>query len=72
MSDDSGPTPRYEDDRRQDTASIWERFDHLQRTVKLRVRPKGVFRFKPFEEFDEWKEQYSIIAEQDPPEHDLP
>ena len=39
-----------------------ERFDRLQRTAgKLLgitgVCPKGVFRFKTFEEFDEWKIQ---------------
>lgn len=38
---------------------FWERFDRLQRTAHLLlgrgVCPKGVFRFKTFEEFEEWK-----------------
>jgi hypothetical protein len=37
----------------------WERFDRLQRTMhKLRGGSgpaKGVYRFKTFEEFNEWK-----------------
>ena len=40
--------------------SYWERFDRLQRTAQVLlgrpVSPKGVFRFKYFEEFNEWKE----------------
>ena len=40
--------------------SYWERFDRLQRTAQALlgrpVSPKGVFRFKTFEEFNEWKE----------------
>ena len=40
--------------------SYWERFDRLQRTAQALlgrpVCPKGVFRFKTFEEFNEWKE----------------
>jgi len=40
--------------------SHWERFDRLQRTAQVLlgrpVSPKGVFRFKTFEEFNEWKE----------------
>ena len=38
-----------------------ERFDRLQRTAHqllgCGVSPKGVFRFKSFEEFDAWKMQ---------------
>jgi len=37
----------------------WERFDRLQRTANLLlgkgICPKGVFRFKTFQEFEEWK-----------------
>ena len=37
----------------------WERFDRLQRTANLLLgRPicrRGVFRFKTYEEFEEWK-----------------
>jgi hypothetical protein len=40
--------------------SYWERFDRLQRTAQALlgrpVSPNGVFRFKTFEEFNEWKE----------------
>jgi len=40
--------------------SYWERFDRLQRTTHILlgrpVSPRGVFRFKTFEEFNEWKE----------------
>ena len=40
--------------------SHWERFDRLQRTAQAllgrRVSPKGVFRFKTFEEFEQWKQ----------------
>jgi hypothetical protein len=47
---------------------FWERFSRLQRTAHLLfgrgVSPKGVFRFKGFEEFEEWKEQYRL---QEPP-----
>jgi hypothetical protein len=39
--------------------SYWERFDRLQRTANLLLgRPvsrKGIFRFKTYEEFEEWK-----------------
>lgn len=46
----------------------WERFNRLQRTSHLLlgkgVSPKGVFRFKSFEEFEEWKERYRL---QEPP-----
>jgi hypothetical protein len=37
----------------------WERFDRLQRRANLLLgglnHPKGVFRFKTWEEFNEWK-----------------
>jgi hypothetical protein len=37
----------------------WERFDRLQRTANLLlgrpVSPRGIFRFKTYEEFEEWK-----------------
>jgi hypothetical protein len=40
------------------------RFDRLQRTTHRLlghgVSPKGVFRFKTFEEFDEWKTQFRL------------
>ncbi|MFS8085531.1 MAG: hypothetical protein ACMG6H_07860 [Acidobacteriota bacterium] len=40
--------------------SHWERFDRLQRTAQALlgrpISPKGVFRFKTFEEFNEWKD----------------
>jgi hypothetical protein len=43
---------------------FWERFNRLQRTTYLlfgrSVSPKGVFRFKSFEEFEEWKQQYRL------------
>ena len=43
---------------------IGERFDRLQRTthqlVGSGISPKGVFRFKTFEEFDAWKMQISL------------
>lgn len=39
--------------------AIWERFDRLQKTAQLllgrEICPPGVFRFKTFQEFDEWK-----------------
>jgi len=42
----------------------WERFDRLQRTMhKLRGEsgPKrGVYRFKTFDEFNEWKRQQAL------------
>jgi hypothetical protein len=44
--------------------TFWERFNRLQRTAHLLlgkgVSPKGVFRFKTFEEFEEWKERYRL------------
>jgi len=47
---------------------FWERFSRLQRRSHLLlgkgVSPKGVFRFKTFEEFEEWKERYRL---QEPP-----
>jgi hypothetical protein len=40
---------------------FWERFDRLQRTAQLPlgrpVSPKGVFRFRTYEEFEEWKQR---------------
>ncbi len=40
--------------------SYWERFDGLQRTARSLlpnpISPKGVFRFKSFEEFEQWKQ----------------
>jgi hypothetical protein len=40
--------------------SYWERFDRLQRTARsllpTPISPKGVFRFKSFEEFEQWKQ----------------
>ena len=48
--------------------SHWERFNRLQRTAHLLlgrgVCPKGVFRFKTYEEFEEWKQRYRL---QEPP-----
>ena len=48
--------------------SHWERFDRLQRTAQALldrpISPKGVFRFKTFEEFNEWKD---AINKQDHP-----
>jgi hypothetical protein len=41
-----------------------ERFNRLQRTSHRLfgrgVSPKGVFRFRGFEEFEEWKERYRL------------
>ena len=43
---------------------LWERFNRLQRRSQLvlgkPVSPKGVFRFRSFEEFDEWKKRYQL------------
>ena len=43
---------------------VWERFTRLQRRSQLLlgrpVSPKGVFRFKSFEEFDEWKKRCQL------------
>lgn len=47
---------------------LWERFNRLQRTshriLGRGVSPKGVFRFRSFEEFEEWKQRY---RHQEPP-----
>lgn len=47
--------------------AFWDRFDRLQRTANLllprEISPKGVFRFKTFEEFEEWKNK----LRQEPP-----
>jgi hypothetical protein len=41
----------------------WDRFDRLQRTANLLlgrpVSPRGIFRFKTYEEFEEWKRKLS-------------
>lgn len=46
---------------------LWERFDRLQQTAQLllgrSVSPKGVFRFKTFQEFEAWKNK----LRQEPP-----
>jgi hypothetical protein len=43
---------------------FWERFNRLQRRSHLvlgkAVSPKGVFRFRSFEEFNEWKKRYQL------------
>lgn len=43
---------------------FWERFNRLQRTAGLvlgrPLGPKGVFRFKTHEEYDEWKKNLSL------------
>jgi hypothetical protein len=42
----------------------WERFDRLQRTAGLllgaRLGPKGVYRFKTYEEFEAWKMKHRL------------
>lgn len=47
--------------------AFWDRFDRLQRTANLLlgrgICPKGVFRFKTFQEFEEWKNR----LRQEPP-----
>ena len=47
---------------------FWDRFNRLQRRSHLvlgrAVSPKGVFRFRSFKEFEEWKKQYRL---QEPP-----
>ena len=44
--------------------SAWERFNRLQATTDLilggRAHPKGVFKFKSWTEFNEWKMSYRI------------
>ena len=44
--------------------STSERFDRLQRTANLLAggvrEPKGVHRFKTWEEFNEWKMKYQV------------
>jgi hypothetical protein len=44
-----------------DHPTFWERFSRLQKQSHLLlgrgVCPKGVFRFKTFEEFNDWKER---------------
>ena len=45
----------------QNLPTFWDRFDRLQRTANLLlgggICPKGVFRFKTFQEFEEWKDR---------------
>ena len=47
--------------------AFWDRFDRLQRTANLLlgkgICPKGVYRFKTFQEFEEWKNK----LRQEPP-----
>jgi hypothetical protein len=42
--------------------SIWERFNQLQRTTDALLPgvagPRGVFRFRTFEEFNLWKDSF--------------
>ncbi len=49
----------------------WERFNRLQSTARLLSknikRPRGIFRFKSYEEFDEWKMKYSLNHQGHPP-----
>jgi hypothetical protein len=44
--------------------AFWDRFDRLQRTANLLlprgICPKGVFRFKTFQEFEEWKNKLRL------------
>jgi hypothetical protein len=44
--------------------SSWERFDRLQRTANTLAggvrEPKGVHRFKTWEEFNEWKTKFQV------------
>ena len=43
---------------------FWQRFDRLQRTAGLLLGrplgPKGVFRFKTHEEYEEWKKNLRL------------
>ncbi len=45
----------------------WERFGRLQKTANMLVgglrEPKGVHRFKTWEEFNEWKMKYQVRDE---------
>jgi hypothetical protein len=43
------------DRRRDQSLNRWKRFDRLQRTILLNS-PKGVFRFRTYEEFNAWKD----------------
>jgi len=42
----------------------WERFNPVQKTAQLLAggvrEPKGVHRFKTWEEFNEWKMKYQV------------
>jgi hypothetical protein len=42
----------------------WDRFNRLQKTAQALVErarePKGVHRFKTWEEFNEWKMEYQV------------
>ena len=45
----------------KDAGSIREQFDDLQRSLNRShgiSEPRGVFRFKTFKEFNEWKQRY--------------
>ena len=52
------------EDDKQEELSYWERFDRLQRTANLPAGPRGVFRFKTFEEFNEWKEKHKRLPKE--------
>jgi hypothetical protein len=45
-------------------APYWERFDRMQRTASLllgaRLGPKGLQRFKTYEEFEAWKMSHRL------------
>jgi len=46
---------------------VWDQFDRLQRQARGGIpHPKGVFRFKTWEEFNDWKLKYSRQRE---PQH---
>jgi hypothetical protein len=55
---------------RKNPGSKWQRFDRLQKTVQLLAggvrEPKGVHRFKTWEEFNQWKLKYQVQAERRP------
>gem|GEM_PF-3616657 len=44
--------------------SSWERFNRLQKTANTLAgglrEPKGVHRFKTWQEFNEWKTKYQV------------
>ncbi|HYR58586.1 MAG TPA: hypothetical protein VEO95_08160 [Chthoniobacteraceae bacterium] len=50
-----------------DPKAVWDQFDRLQRQARGGIpHPKGVFRFKTWEEFNDWKLKYSRQRE---PQH---